>query len=219
MAKSVQVSKSTQTQTGTVLDALKAEGTKLGQMWARLHDLKQSTQPKGFDTRLGKVLVELKAQSSLDSGQISRQTLVTYGVANIDRRRRSEALWFVENEAECREFIKNSKKGYTSLTALQKAMRDAAKADDGIQHMKDTGNAKASAEAEEVSNVGQSDEQSDEVNDTGWVEVPKGTYSLGNTRTAIVDAIFAHCNDHQIDIETIIADLQSKAALTKKVAA
>jgi len=60
---------------------------------------------------------------------------------------------------------------------------------------------------------------SEEVNDTGWVEVPKGTYSLGNTRTAIVDAIFAHCNDHQIDIETIIADLQSKAALTKKEAA
>ena len=208
MAKSVQVSKSTQTQTGTVLDALKAEGTKLGQMWARLHDLKQSTQPKGFDTRLGKVLVELKAQSSLDNGQISRQTLIHYGVANIDRRRRSEALWFVENEAECREFIKNSKKGYTSLTALQKAMRDAAKADD-----------EPTAKADKVSNVGQSDEQSEEINDTGWVEVDKGTYSLGNTRTSIVDAIFAHCNDHQIDIETIIADLQSKAALAKKVAA
>ena len=204
MAKSVQVSKSTQTQTGTVLDELKAEGTKLGQMWAKLHDLKQSTKANGFDTRLGKVLVELKAQSSLDSGQISRQTLVTYGVANIDRRRRSEALWFVENEVECREFIKNSKKGYTSLTALQKAMRDAAKADD-----------EPTAKADKVSNVG----QSDEVNDTGWVEVPKGTYSLGNTRTSIVDAIFAHCNDHQIDIETIIADLQSKAALVKKEAA
>ena len=204
MAKSVKVSKATETQTGTVLDALKAEGTKLGQMWARLHDLKQSTQPKGFDTRLGKLLVELKAQSSLDSGQISRQTLVTYGVANIDRRRRSEALWFVENEVECREFIKNSKKGYTSLTALQKAMRDAAKADD-----------EPTAKADKVSNVG----QSDKVNDTGWVEVDKGTYSLGNTRTSIVDAIFAHCNDHQIDIETIIADLQSKAALVKKEAA
>ena len=204
MAKSVKVSKATETQTGTVLDELKAEGTKLGQMWAKLHDLKQSTKANGFDTRLGKVLVELKAQSSLDSGQISRQTLVTYGVANIDRRRRSEALWFVENEVECREFIKNSKKGYTSLTALQKAMRDAAKADD-----------EPTAKADKVSNVG----QSDEVNDTGWVEVPKGTYSLGNTRTSIVDAIFAHCNDHQIDIETIIADLQSKAALVKKEAA
>ena len=114
MAKSVKISKSTETQTGTVLDALQVEGKTLGKMWAKLHNVKQSTQPKGFDTRLGKVLVELKAQSSLDSGQISRQTLTTYGVANIDRRRRSEALWFVENEVQCREFIKNSKKGYTS---------------------------------------------------------------------------------------------------------
>jgi hypothetical protein len=173
-------------------------------MWAKLHNVKQSTQPKGFDTRLGKVLVELKAQSSLDSGQISRQTLTTHGVHNIDRRRRSEALWFVENEVKCREFIKNSKKGFTSLTALQKAMKDATAKAEVIKEA-----------ADKVSNVG----QSDEVNDTGWIEVDKGTYSLGNTRTAIVDAIFAHCNDHQIDIETIIADLQSKAALANKVAA
>ena len=204
MAKSVKVSKATETQTGTVLDALQVEGKTLGKMWAKLHNVKQSTQPKGFDTRLGKVLVELKAQSSLDSGQISRQTLVHYGVADIDRRRRAEALWFVENEAKCREFIKNSKKGYTSLTALQKAMRDATAKAEVIKEA-----------ADKVSNVG----QSDEVNDTGWVEVDKGTYSLGNTRTSIVDAIFAHCKDHQIDIETIIADLQSKAALVKKEAA
>ena len=202
MAKSISVSKSTQD--GTKLDDLVKEGKALGKMWSTLHSVKQSTKANGFDTRLGKLLIELKAQSSLDSGQISRQTLTTYGVANIDRRRRSEALWFVENEVECREFIKNSKKGYTSLTALQKAMKDAtAKA----EVIKDA--------ADKVSNVG----QSNEVKDTGWVDVDKGTYSLGNTRTAIVDAIFAHCNDHKIDIDTIIADLQSKAALANKVAA
>jgi len=202
MGNSVQVSKSTQD--GTKLDDLVKEGKALGKMWSTLHSVKQSTKANGFDTRLGKLLIELKAQSSLDSGQVSRQTLTTYGVHNIDRRRRSEALWFAENEVECREFIKNSKKGYTSLTALQKAMKDAtAKA----EVIKDA--------ADKVSNVG----QSNEVKDTGWVDVDKGTYSLGNTRTAIVDAIFAHCNDHQIDIDTIIADLQSKAALANKVAA
>ena len=202
MAKSISVSKSTQD--GTKLDDLVKEGKALGKMWSTLHSVKQSTKANGFDTRLGKLLIELKAQSSLDSGQVSRQTLTTYGVHNIDRRRRSEALWFVENEVQCREFIKNSKKGYTSLTALQKAMKDAtAKA----EVIKDA--------ADKVSNVG----QSNEVKDTGWVEVDKGTFSLGNTRTAIVDAIFAHCNDHKIDIDTIIADLQSKAALANKVAA
>ena len=202
MGNSVQVSKSTQD--GTKLDDLVKEGKALGKMWSTLHSVKQSTKANGFDTRLGKLLIELKAQSSLDSGQVSRQTLTTYGVHNIDRRRRSEALWFVENEVECREFIKNSKKGYTSLTALQKAMQDAtAKA----EVIKDA--------ADKVSNVG----QSNGVKDTGWVDVDKGTYSLGNTRTAIVDAIFAHCNDHKIDIETIIADLQSKAALANTVTA
>ena len=202
MGNSVQVSKSTQD--GTKLDDLVKEGKALGKMWSTLHSVKQSTKANGFDTRLGKLLIELKAQSSVDSGQVSRQTLTTYGVANIDRRRRSEALWFVENEVQCREFIKNSKKGYTSLTALQKAMKDAtAKA----EVIKDA--------ADKVSNVG----QSNEVKDTGWVDVDKGTFSLGNTRTAIVDAIFAHCNDHKIDIETIIADLQSKAALANTVTA
>ncbi len=157
MAKSVKVSKSTQD--GTKLDDLVKEGKALGKMWSALHNVRQSTKANGFDTRLGKLLVELKAQSTLDSGQISRQTLTTHGVHNIDRRRRSEALWFVENEVACRAFMDCSKKGFTSLTALQKAMKDAAKADDGIQAMKDAGNAKASAEAEEVSNVGQSEEK------------------------------------------------------------
>ncbi len=202
MGNSVQVSKSTQD--GTKLDDLVKEGKALGKMWSTLHSVKQSTKANGFDTRLGKLLIELKAQSSLDSGQVSRQTLTTYGVHNIDRRRRSEALWFAENEVECREFIKNSKKGYTSLTALQKAMKDATAKAEVIKDATD-----------KVSNVG----QSNEVKDTGWVDVDKGTYSLGNTRTAIVDAIFAHCNDHKIDIDTIIADLQSKAALANKVAA
>ena len=116
MAKSVKVSKSTSV--GTKLDDLVKEGKALGKMWSNLHNVRQSTKANGFDTRLGKLLVELKAQSSLDSGQISRQALTTHGIHNIDRRRRSEALWFVENEVKCREFIKNSQKGFTSLTAL-----------------------------------------------------------------------------------------------------
>ena len=205
MANSVSISKSTQE--GTSLDTLVKEGKALYNIWKQTNSLKDSTKANGFDTRLGKLLSELKAQSSLDSGQISRQTLATYHVDKIDRRRRSEALWFVENEVEYREFIKASKKGFTSLTALQAAMRKAAKADgDAVEPT----TAKA-----EPSNVG----QSNGVKDTGWVDVDKGTYSLGNTRTAIVDAIFAHCNDHKIDIETIIADLQSKAALANTVTA
>jgi len=204
MANSISVSKTTQE--GTSLDTLVKEGKALYNIWRQTNSLKDSTKAKGFDTRLGKLLQQLKAQSTVDSGQISRQTLATYHVDKIDRRRRSEALRFVVFEVECREFIQISKIGFTSLTALQVAMRKAAKADDAAEPT----TAKA-----EPSNVG----QSNGVKDTGWVDVDKGTFSLGNTRTAIVDAIFAHCNDHQIDIDTIIADLQSKAALANKVAA
>ena len=156
MAKSVTVSKTTQE--GTSLDTLVAEGKALYSIWKQTNSLKDSTNPKGFDTRLGKLLQQLKAQSTVDSGQISRQTLATYHVDKIDRRRRSEALWFVENEVECREFVKNSKKGFTSLTALQAAMRKASKeaeADTTEVEAAEEDTAKA-----EVSNVGQSNKPS-----------------------------------------------------------
>ncbi len=156
MAKSVKVSKSTSV--GTKLDDLVKEGKALGKMWSALHNVKQSTKANGFDTRLGKLLVELKAQSTLDSGQISRQTLTTHGIHNIDRRRRSEALWFVENEVECREFIKNSKKGFTSLTALQAAMRKASKEAEAEPTEVEAEEAEPSKE--EVSNVGRSSKPS-----------------------------------------------------------
>ena len=146
---------------GTSIDALVKEGKALGKMWSTLNNVKQSTKANGFDTRLGKLLSTLKAQSALDSGQIPTHVLRTHGIHNIDRRRRSEALWFYENQAECVEFIKQSRKGFTSLTALQRAMKQAAKAE-AVEAPKP---AKA-----EVSNVGQSDGL---VSDTGWIETVK----------------------------------------------
>ena len=116
----------------TSISAMISEGQDLGKIWkSRMASQRKTftsdTNAKGFDTRLGKLLQQLKAASSMDSGQISRQVLTDHGLHIIDRRRRSEALWFVENEVECREFIKASKKGFTSLTALQAAMRKASK--------------------------------------------------------------------------------------------
>jgi len=156
MAKSVSISKSTKE--GTSLDNLVKEGKALYSIWKQTNSLKDSTKASGFDTRLGKLLQQLKAQSPLDSGQISRQTLATYHVDKIDRRRRSEALWFVENEVECREFIKNSKKGFTSLTALQAAMRKASKEAEAEPTEVEAEEAEPSKE--EVSNVGRSSKPS-----------------------------------------------------------
>jgi len=117
-----------QNQTTSIGDDI-AEGKALGKMWRQINDLKQTVKANGFDTRLGKLLQKLKASSPVDSGQISRQTLVTHGINGIDKRRRSEALWFVENEKECRDFIAKGKFKGSSLTALKAAMRKAANPD------------------------------------------------------------------------------------------
>jgi len=139
---------------GTTIDAMIKEGKALGRIWKQTNSLKDSAKASGFDTRLGKLLQQLKASSPLDSGQISRQTLTTHGVHVIDRRRRAEALWFVENEVECRDFIKASKKGFTSLTALQAAMRKSAKADNETPTTK-VEKVEAEPTKVEPSNVGQ----------------------------------------------------------------
>ena len=153
-------------QVGTTLQALRAEGKALLEIWNKRQTAQRrlftaDTKADGFDTRLGKLLQELKAQSPLDSGQISRQTLATYKVDKIDRRRRSEALWFVENEVACRDFIQKSKKGYTSLSALQKAMYKASKEADTPKEAK-ASKGKSSAKVEKkVSDVGQKPSKDD----------------------------------------------------------
>lgn len=208
MAKSAKTANKVE---GTSIDALVKEGKALGKMWNAIHNVKQTTKANGFDTRLGKLLSTLKAQSAVDSGQIPTHVLRTHGIANIDRRRRSEALWFYENQAECVAFIEASKKGFTSLTALQSAMRKAAKAE-----------AEATQEPAkaEVSKVGQLDGKDTLVSDTGWQEVAKAKVSVGPiTRTKMVSTIVKQCELNGLNIEDIINDLQSQlAAMQKKEA-
>jgi hypothetical protein len=197
-----------QKQVGTTLDALVKEGKALGKMWNAIHNVKQTTKANGFDTRLGKLLSTLKAQSAVDSGQIPTHVLRTHGIDKIDRRRRSEALWFYENQAECVEFIKASKKGFTSLTALQAAMRKAAKADEAAAPSKD-----------EVSKVGQLNGKDTLVSDTGWQEVASQSVTVKPlTRTKMVTTIVKQCELNNLDLEAVINDLQSLLALQQKSA-
>ena len=151
--------KSVKSKSKTSISAMIDEGLDLGKIWkSRLASQRKTftsdTNAKGFDTRLGKLLQQLKASSSMDSGQISREVLTAHGLHVIDRRRRSEALWFVENEVECRDFIKASKKGFTSLTALQAAMRKASKEAEAPTTKVEK--VKAEPTKVEPSNVGQS---------------------------------------------------------------
>ena len=171
--------------TGTSIDALVKEGKALGSIWRQTNSLKQTIKANGFDTRLGKLLQELKAQSSSDNGQIPTHVLRTHGIQQIDRRRRSEALWFVENEKECREFIANGNFKGSSLTALQAAMRKAAKADD------------TETTEGEPSNVGQSDEAP--------AKADKAPVKI--THKVMVNTIIAQAELNGLDLEKIIEDL------------
>ena len=186
--------KTSNTVVGTTIDAMVKEGKALARIWKQTNSLKDSTKANGFDTRLGKLLQQLKAQSTVDSGQISRQVLKDHGIHTIDRRRRAEALWFVENEAECRAFIAKSKKGFSSLTALQAAMRKAATA------------AEQPTAKAEPSNVG----QSSEAKQSGATE--HRSVSVQITRTKMVDTILHHCKENGLNVEDIINDLQSHVA-------
>ena len=114
------------------INTLEAEGKALAKEWKSIcradkSRFTKSTKADGFDTRLGKLMFALKQESE---GRIPSARLKECGINSIDKRRRSEALWFVENETEARQFIQASKKGFTSLTALQAAMRKSAKADE-----------------------------------------------------------------------------------------
>ena len=179
---------------GTSINADIKEGKALGSIWRQTNSLKQTIKANGFDTRLGKLMQKLKAASSMDNGQISRQVLTTHGIHCIDRRRRSEALWFVENEVEVRAFIESSGFKGSSLTALQAAMRKAAK-----------GSEDQPAKAE-PSNVGQS-----EPTEQPKAERPKITH------TVMVNTILAQTKLNNLDLEKIIEDLM--AAIPAKAAA
>lgn len=187
--------------TGTSISALVAEGKALGKMWNAINSVKQTTKANGFDTRLGKLLSELKAQSTVDSGQIPTHVLRTHGIANIDRRRRSEALWFYENQADCVEFMKASKKGYTSLSALQKAMKAASKED----------TAEATVAKAKPSDVGQSDDKP-----TNLVQHSETKVSVPVTRSTMVNTIIKQCEANGLELEQVIEDLISKLALQER---
>jgi len=135
-----------------VISTLEAEGKALAQEWKAISKadkarFTKSTKADGFDTRLGKLMLKLKAEGG---ERISSARLKDCGIAGIDKRRRSEAMWFVENEDTCRSFIKTSKKGFTSLTALQAAMRKADKAEQPKADKAD----KPASEADTKSNDG-----------------------------------------------------------------
>ena len=112
-----------------VLATLELQGADIARQWKAITKgdkarFTQHTQANGFDMQLGKLMVALSEECE---GRIKSSRLADCGINVVDKRRRSEAMWFVNNEVEAREFIAKSKKGFTSLSALQKAIAIANK--------------------------------------------------------------------------------------------
>ena len=132
------------------ITTLEDQGKVLSEQWAKIEAadkkrFKLSTKAEGFDTQLGKLMVELKAEGG---DRIPSQRLRDCHLHLIDKRRRSEALWFVENESECRAFIETSKKGFTSLSALQRAMKQKDATSKEVTETTENSEAVAVSEAE-----------------------------------------------------------------------
>lgn len=111
------------------INTLEAEGKALAKLDKQREakakrGFKADIQSDGFTARLGKLMFALKQEGG---ERISSARLKECGIHSIDSQRRSEALWFHTNETEARAFIAKSKKGFSSLTALQSAMKKASK--------------------------------------------------------------------------------------------
>lgn len=135
------------------IDTLESEGLALAKMYKKeqaslKRKFKQSTALDGFDYRLGKLMNTLSAEA--EGGKIKSKRLAEVGIANIDKRRRSEALWFYQNYDKANAFNKASKKGFTSLTALQSAMKKADKSNDGPSTEGDTEGKPSNVNAESI---------------------------------------------------------------------
>ena len=193
MANSKSTAK-TVTVEGTSIQADIAEGKALFDIWKKKESSAKAaftndTKAEGFDTRLGNLLLKLQKASSMGGGRISREILATHNLHKIDKRRRSEALWFVKNQSEATAFIETSKKGFTSLTALQAAMRKATK---GSEETTTEGETQTETTEGETSNVGQSQPPQQKV-----------------SHTVMVNTIVKHCHLNDLDLEEIVLDLMA----------
>jgi len=123
----------------------------------------------------------------------------TCGLRSVDRRRMSEAKWFYENQAEATAFNKASKKGFTNLSALQKAVNASKKRTE-----------KAETTEGKQSDVGQSTEAK-----SSEAKSSKAKPQL-STPKEVVEAIKVTCNRSNISLSEVLELLMDEVTSTAK---
>ena len=116
-----------------VLSTLEAEGHEIAKLFLTIDKRDKGNLTKDLPSflALGQLIATLKRES--EAGRISSDRLKDCGINKIDKRRRSEALWFADNEKSVNAFKAKSKKGFTSLSALQRAWKEAQPKDEVLE--------------------------------------------------------------------------------------
>ena len=114
-----------------VINTYESRGKAIASEWRKIdrrdaNALKRDLTEGGLIYRTGELMHELTLEALSEGVKyVSGKRLGECSLRNIDRRRRSECLWAFDNTKDILEFIKTSKKGFTSITALQLAMKKA----------------------------------------------------------------------------------------------
>ena len=114
-----------------VINTYESRGKAIASEWRKIdkrdaNALKRDLIEGGLIYRTGELMHELTLEALSEGVKyVSGKRLGECSLRNVDRRRRSECLWAFDNTKDILEFIKTSKKGFTSITALQLAMKKA----------------------------------------------------------------------------------------------
>ncbi len=114
-----------------VINTYESRGKAIASEWRKIdrrdaNALKRDLTEGGLIYRTGELMFELTSEAIAEGVRyVSGKRLGECSLRNIDRRRRSECLWAFENCVDILRFIETSKKGFTSVTALQLAMKKA----------------------------------------------------------------------------------------------
>ena len=174
------------------LNTLEAQGAEIAKQFKKMdsRDRRNVTKDLPQYLELGKLLSQLRAES--DSGRIASNRLKDCGVHAIDKRRRSEALWYADNEKSVDDFKAKSRKGFTSITALQKAWKDAQVNESETQEPE--------TEITEGDNEGLAE--------------PTGS-DANATPVQVAESVIALCNKHGIDLTEVTELLMEHVSVTE----
>jgi|TARA_R100000458_G_C8254379_1_gene230720 hypothetical protein len=165
-----------------VINTLESRGKAIASEWRKVdrrdaNALKRDLTEGGLIYRTGELMSELTSEALSEGVKyVSGKRLGECSLRNVDRRRRSECLWAFENVQDILEFIKTSKKGFTSITALQLAMKKAEKpSNDDKQPLKEV-----SKETETVTETDTDEPTIHQIQETTEMKVAIDTFKILN---------------------------------------